>query len=307
MNKQKIILIIGIILALAAVIMTKAYIDQERQAIQEQVKEDMASKIESNQVPVLVAKRDIARGATVDTTMVETTPVPNNYIQPQAVTSLERLADMVSIAPIAKGEQITLSKFAYPRQTGGLADVTPVGKRAITIPVDNISSLVGMLKPGDYVDVIAMLPVPTQGADGKQAMQLVTLPLFQNVLVLAVGQDTNTLSRPDSRYKKEGGGADISPLITLALVPQETNLIAFVQEQGKIRLVLRSQADSKIEQVQPASWDTLFQYLNLMPKPQEQASSQAEEARLPTKEEPLPVGYVEIFRGLNKEKVPIYK
>jgi len=189
-KQQKIILLIGVILAVFAVIMVKAYIDQQRQTIKEQAKKALA-QIQANQAAVLVARDDIAEGTAIDAEMLETAIVPNQYLQPQAVTSLDRITGMMVVAPIAKGEQITLSKLSFTRKTAGagLAEATPVGKRAITISVENISSLAGMIKPGDYVDVIAMVPVPVQTADGQQASQSAVIPLFQNIPVLAVGQD----------------------------------------------------------------------------------------------------------------------
>ena len=300
MQKQRIILIVGIVLALIAVFMVNAYIGQQRQMIQEQAKKALVN-IQANQTAILVARKDLARGTVIEAGMLETQIFPNQYVQPQAVTSLDRVAGMTTITSIAKGEQITLNKLTWPKETaagGSLAMVTPVGKRAITISVDNISSLAGMIRPGDYVDVIAMVPVPAQTAEGKQATQVAVMPLFQNVLILAVGQETGALAATaESRYKKEEK-KEISPLITLALGPQESSLIAFVQEQGKIKLSLRSPADSQVMPTQVATWDTLFQYI--MPKETHKAESQKEEPVVSSE-------YVEIYRGLNKEKIPLSK
>jgi len=159
--------------------------------------------------------------------------------------------------------------------------------------VDNIASLAGMLKPGDYVDVIAALALPVQGPNGAVASQPAVIPLFQNILILAVGQELGSQVKGESRYKKEEG-KEASPLITLALTPQESNLIAFVQEQGKVRLVARSPADSQVQPFQPVGWDALMQYI--MP--------QLGEQKVEVKE---PDEVVEIYRGLNKEVVILPK
>ncbi|MCM8795738.1 MAG: Flp pilus assembly protein CpaB [Candidatus Omnitrophica bacterium] len=300
MQKQRIILIIGIVLALIAVVMVKVYLDQQRQMAQEEARKAFA-RLQANQTAVLVAKQDIPNGTVLKPEMLEAAIFPNQYVQPQAVTSFDRIAGMITVAPISKGEQITLSKLTQRREVGagaGLAGVTPVGKRAITISVDNIASLAGMIKPGDYVDVIAMVPVPVETQEGKHATQVAVLPLFQNVMVLAVGQNIGGGPVLSRRYEKEEQ-KETSPLITLALTPEEANLIAFVSEQGKIRLSLRSPADSQIQPLQPASWDTLFQYI--MPA----------ESKSKIKEEVKPVvaeaEYVEVYRGLNKEKIPLSK
>jgi len=294
-EKQKLILISGVVLGIVAIFMTKVYLDQQRQETQERAKKAIAN-MQANQSAVLISKQDIPEGAVIEAEMLETSVVPNQFVQPGAVTSLDRIAGMVTIAPIAKGEQMSLSKLSQNRRAGGgdLSSVTPSGKRAITIVVDNIASLSGMVRPGDYVDVLAMIQVPAQGADGQITEQMAVVPLFQNILVLAVGSNTGGPSGA-SRYAEREASSSSNILITLALSPQEANLIAFVQEQGKIRLVMRSPADAKVETLPPANWDTLLQYI--MPVKQ---SSEGERV-VDTNE------YIEVIRGLNKEKVPLIK
>lgn len=298
-EKQKLILLIGgIILGIAAIVMGKIYMDQKVAARTQDVTERAKMEI-ANQTAVLVAKQDIPQGAVIDSGMLDTSIIPNKFVQPQAVSSLDRIAGMVAVAPISKGEQVSLSKLTKERRVdtgGGLAGATPSGKRAISITADNIASLSGMVNPGDYVDVLAIIQVPMQGQDGRVASQVAIIPLFQNVLVLAVGQNIGAVAAPGGRYAEAPPPAAGGGLITLALGPQEANLVAFVQEQGKMRLLMRSPADAKVEPLALATWDTLLQYI--MPQRQK---SEPEEKRADTAE------YVEVLRGLNKEKVPLSK
>ena len=294
-GKPKLMIIVGVVLILMATFLAYNWLADQRRMDEERAARAF-KKMQSSQVTVLVAKEDIPKGSVISAGVIGTQIVPENYIQPQAVTSFDRIADMVTTADISKGEQISLTKLVSAKQAGGgaLSGLTPAGKRAVTILVDNISSVAGMLKPGDYVDVMAALQVPVQVAEGKQEGQLGILPLFQNVLVLAVGQNSSTVSSQGSRYQKkedESSAQQQNQMITLALAPQEASLIAFVQEQGKIRLTLRSPADAKVEQVQPATWETLFKYL--MPQNQTQEVVKPEN----------PDDYVEVYHGLNKERV----
>ncbi len=304
MPKQRIIiLIVAIALALIAVFLVKAYLDQQRQlylnAAQKEVSK-VAEDIQVNQKAVVVAKQNIAAGKVIGPEMLDLRIIPIQQLKANAANSLDKIVGMEAREGIAKGEQITMDKLAISSKkeggfsgSGSLAQFTPVGKRAITVNVDNMAGLAGMLKPGDYVDVLATLPFPSKGPDGKQVTQVATIPLFQNILVLAVGQET-IANIQDGRYKKEETkkGGEQAPLITLALTPQEASLIAFAQEQGKIRLVLRSPMDAQLQPVQPASWETLFNYI--MPEAEKNIKTKAEEG--PT---------VEIYRGLNKERVPL--
>jgi len=320
-QKQKLILIIGVVLGVIAVFLIKVYLDQQRSYISALEKKKV-QKMQDNLVPILVAKKDIPKDSPIEADALEVQNTPKEFMQPQAVTSLNRISGMTTVAPIAKGEQVTLSKLVWPTKTsssggasGTLAMVTPVGKRAITISVDNIASLAGMIKAGDYVDVIALMPIPVQTTEKKQTVQAAVMPLFQNVLVLAVGREigrpsTASSSLPEvGRYSKaaddkggktEGsGGGNAAQLLTLALSPQETNLITFVQEQGKIRLTLRSPADSQVQSSAPTTWDTLFQYV----MPNRETAGSKEVAK--DKEPKEVIEYVEIYRGLNKEKIPL--
>jgi len=297
-DKQKLILGAGIFLAIMAAVMLQMFIKQQQQLADEKARAAIAN-LQSNQTAVLVATQDIPQGVLIKPEMFGTSIVPNKFVQPQAVTSLDRIAGMVTVASIAKGEQVSISKLINDQRAAGgnLAGVTPSGKRAITIIADSIASLSGMVKPGDYVDVLVIIQVPVQNQDGKLINQTTVVPLFQNVLVLAVGQNTGALASAPGRYSEpSSSSSNENNLITLALGPNESNLIAFVQEQGRMRLVMRSPADAKVEPMAPVSWENLFQYI------------------MPQKDDAGPVvspvdttEYVEVLRGLNKAKVPLSK
>ena len=148
-----------------------------------------------------------------------------------------------------------------------------------------------MIKPGDHVDVIGNVPMPAMSREGKQVTQITTMPLFQNVLVLAVGQEFTTL--PAGEADQKGTRTVSFPVITLALSPQEANLIAFAQEQGKIRFVLRSPGDTQVQPTAPATWEAL--YRAVLP------GMFKEESMQPSR----PEKNVEIYRGANRESKSI--
>ncbi len=299
-QKKKLIFIVGgVVLLVVAFVLINTEFQRQQQAAMQQAKNKF-KEMQADQTAVLIAKKNIPKGTVIETSMLDTKIFPNKYVQPQAVTSLDRVSGMITVMDIPQDDQITLAKVSSGKgMGGGLASVTPMGKRAISVAVDNIASLSGMIKAGNYVDVIAMIQVPVQTPDGKTAGQVAVVPLFQNVLVLAVGQDTSggMIVQSGSRYAKGETSESSNPLITVALTPQEASLITFVQEQGKIRLTLRSPADANVEPIQPASWETLFRYI--MPQqPKGEGMPQPVVEQGPT---------VDIYRGLNKETVPLSK
>ncbi|MBI4707621.1 MAG: Flp pilus assembly protein CpaB [Candidatus Omnitrophica bacterium] len=304
MQKKIPMVLISIVLAVVTVFTVKYLIETEKKKVTENAKEEF-KRLQSSMVAVLVANKDLPRGTVIDPSMVVAQVIPEKYVRPNAATAMDAVAGMGVIEDILKGEQITANKVTqiegggkqkYTQKESGLAEVTPAGKRAITISVDNISSLAGMIKPGDFVDLIAIIALPNSGPmgvkDNEKQKDKSTVPLFQNVLVLAVGDEILS-PQAGMIFKSKGSDKkkDISPLITLALSPEEANLISFVNEQGKIRLVLRSPGDTQIDKTKPADWDTLLNYI----------TPSNVEAEKPREEK----GFVEIYRGLNKERMPL--
>lgn len=306
-KKQTILMAAGIGLGLLSLIMLKVYLDQQRRLALEDAQRKAKSVVSSN-VTVLVASKDITAGSRIDEESVSCETMPRQMLQPQAATSVASISGMVATIPVSKGEQITLNKLQRPQeasqQGSSLASSTPVGKRAVTIQADNIASLAGMIKPGDYVDVVAILPQSMQTSQGNEVTQTMVVPLFQNVLILAVGRETGTVLRAAvaARYKQESSAAppddEISSLITIALSPQEASLVAYVQEQGKVRLFLRSQADAESSSVQTVMPMNLAQFLqSAIPSPRDDAK----------KIKPDTEDTVEIIKGSKKEQMPITK
>jgi len=279
-QKQQIIFLsVGAAVGLIAIVVMKTYMGDVAQAERKKAQKAFEQAQQSQSI-IMVARQDIPAGSTIQGAFVESVIVPREYVQPQAATSVDSVSGMIAVAPIAKGEQITLSKLASSTTGsafGGtnLSTVTPVGKRAVPVLIENIADLIGLLKPGDYVDVIAILTL----VDKKtQVAQQTIAPIFQNVLVLAIGLETAASAQDVEKQKK--------PLVTLALSPKEANIITFLQEQGKIRLVLRSGEDSQIEIVRPVNWDNIFEYL-------------------PSLKDNIEGESIEIYRGQEKERIVI--
>jgi len=115
---------------------------------------------------------------------------------------------------------------------GMLARMVPDGERALAVAVDATSSVAGMIRPNDHVDILGTFRFPDDsGANGK--IEATTLTLLQNVTVLGVGQQTSAMGTDDRRMGSYGS-------LTLSLTPKETELLVFAQQQGKLTFTLRN-------------------------------------------------------------------
>src|SRR5690606_18973047 len=96
----------------------------------------------------------------------------------------------------------------------------PKDQRAVTIPVSRTAGLSGMLKPGDYVDIVVTMDLIDPQGNTLQ----VTRTLFKNVMILAT--DTNT-----SPYDPSSRGYST---LTLRLRPEECNKLLHCINKGAV-------------------------------------------------------------------------
>ncbi len=131
---------------------------------------------------VVVAAKDINEMETIDESKLSLEEKPVKYVQPDALSDVDRAVGMVALAPIKAGEQIMQNKIMEPGPVTGLSlQVTPT-KRAVTLPVDEMRGVAKLLKPGDRIDLVAALDV---GRPPNQHREVKTL--MQDVAVLATG------------------------------------------------------------------------------------------------------------------------
>lgn len=287
--RKRLPIIIAIACGILAIALMRVYLKQKEVELVDKIKQLQPPPQQPVAPPppkmgvVLVAKKVIPAQTPITASDIEIKEIPLDYIQPGAVTSLDKVIGQISTGPIAAGEQMLPIKLQPAGNIGkNISELTPEGKRAVTITVDNISNIAGLLRPGNYVDVFALISPPANKNTRITPVAGQLVPIGQRIQVLAVGGDVVF-----SPAKQPGGSG--AGTVTLALTPQEAILFAFVQEHGKLRLVLRSGEDAKVETIKSADWDTLLEYVN------------------PTAEKIEASSAVEIYRGLEKELIPLYE
>jgi pilus assembly protein CpaB len=275
MRERLIWIVVAIVAGFAGVALVQQYLQQRERELE---KRYAAFR---NAVKIVVASEDIPEETLISAKMIEPRPVPELFVQPYATTDPNAVVGKLTAVPIAKGEQILTTKLGIPGSRKTLSAKMEAGKRAITIGVDTISGVGGFLRPGDRVDLLGVFSIPS-----PQGAQALTVTLLQHVLVLAVGGEV--IDQPARTAQKGSGEGPM--VITLALSPQETELVLFAREQGKLQLSLRPKADKDVVQVQPFSMSTLVGLIN----------PGAQEAPPPPKHKE-----VEVYRGLKRDVVVI--
>lgn len=141
---------------------------------------------------------------------------------------------------------------------------TPPGKRALTIAIDSLAAVGGLVNPGDFVDIIAKLDTSEENISkkkkGKGDKETIVTVLFQNLQVLAVGVNFEPIGEDAPPYDAQQKAKKLN--VTLAVSPEEAGLLIFAQTKGTFQLSLRSprETEDKIWQ-QVASWEALADFV----------------------------------------------
>jgi len=189
-------------------------------------------------VEVVVAARDIPPRTRISADLLATEVVPVQFIQPGAVLTMDEVVGKISLVPIKKGSQILSDLVVSPEQLGGLSAVLMRGTRAVTIRVDAVRGVGGMIQPGDFVDVFAVLP------DQQNPERSWVVVPFQNLQVVAVGGRLRIATAAEFQQgmmRPEAAGA--VGTITLMVDPQTARDLLALNESAITILSLRPVGD----------------------------------------------------------------
>ncbi|WP_164158409.1 Flp pilus assembly protein CpaB, partial [Sandarakinorhabdus rubra] len=131
-----------------------------------------------------------------------------------------------ALRPIAAGEIILASALAGGTTRLAAAPLLAPDRRALAVPVSEVSGVSGFVYPGDLVDVFF-----TRQAEEAQAYAEV---IAQNVQVLAVGTDMNV-----GKDKPE-----IVKATTLEVTPLQAQKLSLAMATGHLSLALRRFGDT---------------------------------------------------------------
>jgi pilus assembly protein CpaB len=131
----------------------------------------------------------------------------------------------VVLTPIERNEFILQHKVTGPGQRASLSALLDVGKRAVTVRVDDVRGVAGFVMPGDRVDVVLIRSTTQAGGTVEKSSDV----LLQNVKVVAVDQLVN------ERQEKP----TVAKAVTLEVETDEAQKILLATDIGKLSLILR--------------------------------------------------------------------
>jgi len=218
--RNKLVIVLALVFGLLTSYLVLTYLQEVKAALDD-----------NEYVEIVVANQDIPVNTVVSASMVSMKKIPFQYVHSQEITDNSEVIGKILLVPVNSGESIMKNQVIdQGDKKEGLAYLVPKGKRALTVPVDEVSGVAGLIKPGDKVDVIGTVAI------GENQPKTYTLMVLQDIEVLAVGKLMD-------KSANEKNTAVETKTVTLAVSLAEAKPLMMASQRGVIRLMLRSPVD----------------------------------------------------------------
>lgn len=232
MGSKRTLIVAGAVLAAAlAAFANYAYLD----SVQDRAYDN------AELLKVFVVAKDIPKGLpgeqSIQEEFIKSDRIPREFRPATALTDLNTIRGKVALASLSVGQVVVDGAFVDPKVAQvSFSQRIPAGQVAVTVSVDQVRGVAGLLVPGDKVNLLV-------SDAGSQRF------LFQNVNILAIG----TSAAPQAGETQ----AAINPgsnLITFAVPPVAA---AKIVAAGSIYLTLVPPDNQPVE-VPPVDPGNLF-------------------------------------------------
>src|SRR5512143_1234231 len=222
MNRNRIIVVVGIALLLAVLASLGAYKFLSGQS-------RVAEQARLQTVGIVVAQLDIPLGSTINANQVAVSAWPKDNYPKDALTDTKIAVGRVALRDFFRGEPVVESKLVpLGKSTGLLSLKVPAGLRAFSVKVNEVVGVGGFIVPESRVDVVVTT------APSKAQQDKVSKIVLEDIRVLAAGQVIE---------QKENKPVTVNT-VTLALLPDEAEKLALASNDGIIQLVMRNFTDN---------------------------------------------------------------
>jgi len=214
---NKIIIIVSLVLSLITSVLIYAYINANKK---------VPAAPETEYLTVLTAAEDIPAYTEITKKHVKQDRIPKEMVNTSALTDVNEIVGKRAKESIIAGEQF-LPQRLVSVDNMSLAYRIPEDTRAVSMNINEQIGVANLLRPGDYVDVVASFDMEAE----------ISKVILQKIRVLAIGSEMV----PDSDKLPE-----IPSTVTLAVPSGDIEKFVFASEFGTLRLALRPYDDTAV-------------------------------------------------------------
>ena len=279
MDRKELLLIFGAAWVSAALLVWFLYVTTK------------APRVEKT-VAVVAAARDMPAGTLLRKGDIKTLALRENEVPRTAILSEKMALNRPLLLPVSAGELITLPKVGAGG-IEGLPATIQMGKRAVTVPINDASGVAGLIPPRAHVDVLFTRP--------GSASEAVTSTILEDVVVLAVGRSTEVSNAPPpapgSPAAQAAAARPSAQSATLLVTPEQVRRIELAKNLGKISLSLRNPLDNEPTPEDQATATTPEEIGIVPPPPPVRAAPRVVQVAAPKPPPPPKEKVVEVFHG----------
>ena len=237
--RRTVILIVAIVLGAVAAFATYSWLN----GVQDRAYAD------SKLVKVFRVSKDIEKGVAGEQALsqeaIKSDDAPQEFRPATALTDINAIRGKVALTKLSAGQIVVDGMFVDPR----VAQVTaaqriPAGQVAVTVSVDQVKAVGGLLVAGDKVNILVATP------DGGQRF------LYQNVNIIQIG-DVAAPQAGETQAVAAPTGS--SGLITFAVPPAAAERIVLATSTGSGLYLTLVPPDNRPVPIPPVNPGNLFQ------------------------------------------------
>lgn len=230
-----------------------AFVGAQRHLQQERSKIEVDWRERYRPTPVVVAAAALPAGKVLSVEDLAKREMPAAYL-PGGTLAVDEIATVIGqqlVIPLAAGDALSM---AHLSGHGGQALASRLlnGTRAVTVPVDEVSSQAGLVRPGDQVDLL----LAEETSEGS--VRCVTVkPLLESLTVLATGAHQVDPARGADELLQRRAELGISySTMTLDVTPEQAQQLALALRVGDLIPLLRGQGDATPVALKPRVSDS---------------------------------------------------
>ncbi len=201
-------------------------------------------------VNVVVATADIPGNTVITDQMVAIISVAKSAKSENSLDDLTLAVGKYCTQPVYAGEQVSVKRIVDKEAMGsnaayGLGYTVAEGMRAVSLDISYSQGVSGLLKVGNFVDIVAIMQIESNDEDLAEIGYIPTVAVtaYERVKILAVG---STVTDTDEAYGT----------VTFEVTPDQAAQLVYLNSgngASNIALTLRAQTDMSVEPVEPAT------------------------------------------------------
>lgn len=201
---------------------------------------------------ILVAKTEVEAGIQLDQTNVGFKEWPVDAIPEGAIRTAEEFAERALKHRAVPGQPILTSELGQKGEYG-LGIKIPPEMRIVSLPVTATMTHSGLLRPGNFVDVSAVIETPMRGGGKRTEVK----PVLQCIEVFAVG--SWVVGSEESKTK----AVDVKN-VSFLVFPLQGQLLQLANKQSNnnLQFALRSGSDKNLVNLRDLSNESLTMLSN---------------------------------------------